>query len=172
MLRGASFCIIIVINVVLQIRIGTSESKEKRQEYQLKLASLHQKLANFSDATEHLQQLLHGPLAYTEQAQRLHVECQLADLHVRSLQFVIITAACQFAIDPLRCAGPQLTWGPSLWALSCLLTTSCTCKHWFDFVILSQQLHALCAHRWLQRLHFAIARLAMVPQSIVACQEH
>lgn len=102
------------------MRIGTSESKEKRQEYQQKLASLHQKLANFSDVAEHLQQLLHGPLAYTEQAQRLHVECQSADLHVRSIQITIIMAACQFAIDPQHCASPKLTWAPSLWALSYL----------------------------------------------------
>lgn len=99
----------------MQIRIGTSESKEKRQEYQQKLASLHQKLANFSDAEEHLQLLLQGPLAYTEQAERLHVECQLADLLVGSLQ-IIIVAACNFAIYPLHSSDPKVTWPPSLGA--------------------------------------------------------
>lgn len=77
---------------MFQIRIGTSESKEKRQDYQQKLASLQSKLGNCSDAAEHLQQLLHGPLALTQQAERLHVECQLADLHVSSSQNII--AAC------------------------------------------------------------------------------
>lgn len=65
-----------------QLRLGTSESKERRQEYQLKLASAQQRLGQAPQAVHHLQQLLHGPLALTDQLQRLNVECQLADLQV------------------------------------------------------------------------------------------
>ena len=67
---------------VLQIRLGTSEGKGRRQEYQLKVASLHEQLGDSSAAVHNFQQLLDGPLAYAEQAQRLHVECQLADVQV------------------------------------------------------------------------------------------
>ena len=65
-----------------QLRLGASESKERRQEYQLKLASAQQRLGQASQAVHHFEQLLHGPLALTEPLQRLHVECQLADLQV------------------------------------------------------------------------------------------
>ena len=68
--------------VCCQLRLGTSESKERRQEYQLKLASAQQRLGQASQAVHHFEQLLHGPLAVTERLQRLHVECQMADLQV------------------------------------------------------------------------------------------
>ena len=114
---GSLLSMTCICNVIIQVRIGTAESKEKRQDYRQKLAFLHQKLANFSDAAEQLQLLLHGPLAYTEQSERLRVECQLADLHVSLLQLIIV-AACKIVIFPLHCGSLKLIWPPSLWAFS------------------------------------------------------
>ena len=71
------------------MRLATSESKEKLQDYQLKLASAHQRLGQIADALQHFEQLLHGPLAFSDELQRLHVECRLADLQV-SLTYVSI----------------------------------------------------------------------------------
>ncbi|KAL0025266.1 hypothetical protein WJX77_012112 [Trebouxia sp. C0004] len=64
------------------IRLGTSESKERRQEYQLKLASAQQRLGQPSEAVHQFNLLLHGPLAFSDQPQRLQVECHLADLQM------------------------------------------------------------------------------------------
>jgi len=65
--------------------LGTSESKERRQEYQLKLASAQQRLGQSSEAVQQFKLLLHGPLAFSHQPQRLQVECQLADLQVSQM---------------------------------------------------------------------------------------
>ena len=83
----------------VQIRLGTSEAKEKRQDYHLKLASLYKQLGKASDAIENFQQLLDGTLAYTDAAQRLHVQCQLADLQVL---FNLCTAQYAWLMHPDR----------------------------------------------------------------------
>ena len=82
-----------VTHNLLQIQIGTSEGKERQQGYYLKLASLQQQLGQTSDAAQHFQQLLHGPLALMDELQRLHVECQLADLQVI---FCLSAACCSY----------------------------------------------------------------------------
>ena len=92
-----------------QICLGTSESKERRQEYQLKLASAQQRLGQSSEAVQQLFQLLHGPLAFSDQPQRLQVECQLADLQVSQMSAPCI---CQ----------KESTW-------KCCLLCVCTKQH-------------------------------------------
>lgn len=85
-----------------QIRLGTSESKERRQEYCLKVASLHEQLGDSSAAVQHFQQLLDGPLAYTEKAQHLHVECQLADVQVLFCMSFCIQASMRLHLHKLH----------------------------------------------------------------------
>ena len=66
----------------MQIRLGSSESKDRRQQYHLRLASSLQRLGRNAEAVEHLDKLLHGPLACSDQQQHLEVECQLANIQV------------------------------------------------------------------------------------------
>lgn len=66
----------------MQIEHGSSEAKEKRQEYHAKLAGLYMQLDQTAEAKKHLSPLLHGALAYSDDKQRLHAACQMADAQV------------------------------------------------------------------------------------------
>lgn len=88
------------------IRLGSSESKDRRQQYHLKLATSLQHLGRNTEAIEHLEKLLHGPLACSDQQQHLEVECQLAIIQVYNhTSFITVDHTCGTRV---RCEAPAL----------------------------------------------------------------
>lgn len=120
--------------LMLQIEHGTSESTEKRQEYHAKLAGLYTQLQQPGDAKKHLEPLLHGKLAYSDDKSRLHAACQMADVQVCSHQSCMHghVPAAQPAFPCCLCMSMRQLWvRKRLTNTACLSpqTVSCLARH-------------------------------------------